>query len=75
MRKTIKQRYETLLKNCEEVSYYIQALRDELEYTSEELRYKTAFISYKQLDEEFCHFRKNAHEEFDDDLPFPTLTL
>ncbi len=41
----------------------------------EEIKYLFGFISYKKLEEEYSYFRENAHEEFEEDLPFPTLTL
>jgi hypothetical protein len=49
-------------------------LRDQ-EIAHEEIRYLSDFISYKKLDEEYRYFRENAHEEYEDDLPFPILTL
>ena len=33
------------------------------------------FISYKKKNDEYLFFEKNAHEEYDDVLPFPRLTL
>lgn len=49
-------------------------LRDQ-EIAHEEIRYLSDFISYKKLDEEYRYFRENAHEDYEDDLPFPILTL
>jgi hypothetical protein len=49
-------------------------LRDQ-EIAHEEIRYLSDFISYKKLDEEYRYFRENAHEEYEEDLPFPILTL
>ena len=49
-------------------------LRDQ-EIAHEEIRYLSDFISYKKLDEEYRYFRENAHEEYEENLPFPTLTL
>ena len=49
-------------------------LRDQ-ETDHEEIKYLFGFISYKNLEEEYNYFRENAHEEFEEDLPFPTLTL
>ena len=40
-----------------------------------ELRYLHGFISYKKLYDEYLFFEKNAHEEYDNDLPFSHLTL
>ena len=33
------------------------------------------FIHYKNLDEEFSHFREHAHEDTETELPFPYLVL
>lgn len=49
-------------------------LRDQ-EIAHEGIRYLSDFISYKKLDEEYRYFRENAHEEYEEDLPFPILTL
>lgn len=49
-------------------------LRDQ-EIDHEEIKYLRAFVSYKKLEEEYHYFRENAHEEYEEDLPFPTLTL
>ena len=67
----------------------VQHLNDQIEYRRdlitdllqdqkidrEEIKYLFGFISYKKLEEEYSYFRENAHEEFEEDLPFPTLTL
>ena len=67
----------------------VQHLNDQIEYMRdlitdllqdqkidrEEIKYLFGFISYKKLEEEYNYFRENAHEEFEEDLPFPTLTL
>ena len=49
-------------------------LRDQ-EIDHEEIKYLSAFISYKMLEDEYHYFCENAHEEYDEDLAFPTLTL
>ncbi len=49
-------------------------LRDQ-EIDHEEIKYLRAFVSYKKLEEEYHYFRENAHEEYEENLPFPTLTL
>ena len=67
----------------------VQHLNDQIEYMRdlitdllqdqkidrEEIKNLFGFISYKKLEEEYSYFRENAHEEFEEDLPFPTLTL
>ena len=48
------------------------SLTEDYRSLEEELRYLCEFLSYKHLEEEFCYFRANAHEEYDEDMPFPT---
>lgn len=45
------------------------------DWCSEELRYLSDFIHWKDLDEEFQKFRKEAVEEVDPDNPFPYLIM
>ena len=59
----------------EEVNDYLTNLLDDYRRQEEELRYLREYISYKNLEEEFYYFQKNAHEVYDEDLPFPYLTL
>ena len=54
-----------------EVSDYLMSLTEDYRSLEEELRYLCEFLSYKHLEEEFCYFRANAHEEYDEDMPFP----
>ena len=54
---------------------HVQDLKYELSQAHNELRYLHGFISYKKLYDEYLFFEKNAHEEYDDDLPFSHLTL
>ena len=58
-----------------EVSDHLMSLTEDYRNLEEELRYLCEFLSYKQLEEEFRYFRANAHEEYDEDMPFPYLTL
>lgn len=53
----------------------ISSLLKDQEIDQTEIRYLSGFISYKKMDEEYCYFRENAHEEYEEDLPFPYLTL
>lgn len=50
-------------------------LQQDQELDRLELRYLSAFIRYKELDEEYVFFREHAREVYDEDLPFPKLTL
>ena len=53
----------------------ITDLLSDQEIDHEEIKYLRAFVSYKKLEEEYHYFRENAHEEYEENLPFPTLTL
>ena len=76
MRKqSLQEQYTTLQRNCHEMSEHIQDLQDDLDHAYSELHFLYEFISYKNLENEFSYFQKNAHEEYYDDLPFPRLTL
>lgn len=67
--------YQNLQERYEEMNDFLLSLLDDHKCTEEDLKYLNAFIHYKKLDEEFRYFRKNAHEEYEPDLPFPYLTL
>ncbi len=66
---------QCLYEELEELRYYIGCLLKDQESCQEDLEYLHSFISYKGLEEEYIYFRENAHEEYDEELPFPTLTL
>ena len=62
----------------EQVDYMRDLITDLLkdqEIDREDIKYLSGFIIYKGLEEEYHYFRKNAHEEYEGDFPFPTLTL
>lgn len=62
-------------KQLDEMRAFISNLLEDQEIDQTEIRYLSGFISYKKLDEEYRFFRENAHEEYEEDLPFPYLTL
>lgn len=70
-----KKQYRSLQERYDEMNEYLLELIDEHNRTLEELRYKSEFIYYKNLEDEFLYFKRNAHEEYDEDLPFSRLTL
>lgn len=74
IKKQMKQ-YQHLLERYEEMNDYLLELIDEHERTKKERRYMSDFIHYKNLDEEFSHFKEHAHEDTDTELPFPYLVL
>ncbi len=75
--KVIKEqnKYQNLQARYEEMNDFLLELMDEHKRTEEDLRYLGDFIHYKNLNEEFRHFREHAHEEYEPDLPFSHLTL
>ena len=72
---SLQERYDNLQEFCHEMNDHIQDQEHELSQAHEELRYLHEFINYKGLNDEYRFFEENAHEEYDDDQPFPWLTL
>ena len=72
---SLQKQHDALTKHCNEMSLYIQELQNELNSMQGEMRYMNEFINYKDLNEEYQFFRKNAHDEHSPELPFPKLTL
>ena len=70
-----KKLYQELQELHEEMSDFLSNVLGEQRRDSEELRYLKDFIHYQELEEEYLYFRRNAHEEENSDLPFPSLTL
>ncbi len=66
---------QELQERYEEVSDYLTNLLDDYRQQEEEIRYLREYINYKNLEEEFIYFQENAHEVYDENLPFPYLTL
>ena len=67
--------YQNLQERCSEMSDLISSLVEDCNHHETDLRYLNEFISYKKLGEEYKYFRENAHEEYEEDMPFPYLTL
>ena len=61
--------------NHEELLDYVRSLQEDLDRDHIELMYMSAFIEYKRLNEEDTCFREHAREVYDDERPFPILTL
>lgn len=70
-----KQQYEYLREVHSLLCCEMTALQDEHRRQQLELNYLRAFIQWKHLSEEYNYFAKNAYEAWDEDLPFPYLTL
>ena len=66
---------QNLYAQLDEMRDLITSLLEDQEIDQSEIRYLSDFISYKKMDEEYRYFRENAHEEYEEDLPFPHLTL
>lgn len=64
-----------LKEKCEMMSDFITGLLEDEKIHSEELRYLYGFLNYKNLEEEYHDFRRNAVEVYEEDMPFPYLTL
>ena len=74
-KRSLQERYDALQLYCQEICEHVKDLENEAVQDNNELRYLYEFISYKNLADEYRYFRENAHEEFDDEHPFPNLTL
>lgn len=70
-----KKQYRSLQDRYDEMHEYLLELIEDHNHTLAELRYLSEFINYKNLEDEFQYFQRNAHEEYDEDLPFSRLTL
>ena len=64
-----------LQDQLDEMRDIISSLLEDLDSAHTEIRYLDDFTRYKNLEKEYQYFRKNAHEEYKEDLPFPHLTL
>jgi len=67
--------YQNLQERCSEMSDFISDLVEDCKHTEVDLRYLNEFIRYKKLTDEYRYFRENAHEEYEEDMPFSYLTL
>ena len=72
---SLRDRYYALQKMYQESFEDIKDLENESSRLYHELHYLHEFISYKGLTEEYRFFKENAHEEYDENCPFPHLTL
>ena len=73
--KKYKRKYKDLEELFDEMSSHLTNLVEESGYNYAMMKYLEEFIRYKNLSEEFLYFKENAHEEYEDDLPFAKLTL
>ena len=75
MAKKYKKKYKRLEERYDILNEHMLDIMDDNERYLNELRYLEAFIDWKNLNEEFLYFKKNAYEKYDEDLPFSRLTL
>ena len=75
MAKKYKKKYKRLEERYDILNEHTLDITDDNERYLNDLRYLEAFIDWKNLNEEFLYFKKNAYEKYDEDLPFSRLTL
>ena len=75
MTKKYKKKYKRLEERYDILNEHMLDITDDNERYLNDLRYLKAFIDWKNLNEEFLYFKKNAYEKYDEDLPFSRLTL
>lgn len=75
MAKDYKKMYAQLRNNYEALYEHMLDLNEDIRALSTELTYYAEYVSWKNLNEEFLYFQKNAYEIKDENSPFPTLTL
>ena len=75
MAKKYKKKYKRLEERSDILNEHMLDITDDNERYLNDLRYLEAFIDWKNLNEEFLYFKKNAYEKYDEDLPFSRLTL
>lgn len=75
MAKKYKKKYKQLKKCYKFIDTHMLDITDDNMRYLNELRYFEAFIEQKNLNEEFLHFKNNAYETYDENLPFSRLAL
>ena len=75
MAKKYKKKYKRLEERYDILNEHMLDITDDNKRYLNDLRYLESFIDWKNLNEEFLYFKKNAYEKYDEDLPFSRLTL
>ena len=75
MAKKYKKKYKRLEERYDILNEHMLDITDDNERYLNDLRYLESFIDWKNLNEEYLYFKKNAYEKYDEDLPFSRLTL
>lgn len=73
--KKLKEQIRLLMRNTDDMSYELNSAHEDLKHAEEEIRYMSGFISWKNLDDEYAAFRRDAHEVTDENMPFPRLVI
>lgn len=63
------------MTRCDELYQHILDLQEEIDHNTKELRYMEDFLSWMSLWDMYIYFRKNAHQEQNEDEPFPRYVL
>lgn len=71
----IKEQYEYLREIHSLLSSEMVSLQEDHRQQQLELSYLKGFIRWKKLEEEYNYFMENAHEAWDENLPFSYFTL
>lgn len=71
----LKKKYRNLQELFNDANRYMQDLIEYRNKTSDDVRYYSDFVHFKNLDKEFLYFKENAIEDPDDELPFARLVL
>lgn len=75
MAKNFKKMYIQLRKHYRALYEHMLDLDEDNHTLIAELEYYAGYVSWKNLNEEFLHFRENAYEVQDENSPFPTLIM
>lgn len=71
----IREKYEYLQEMHSLLSSEMVSLQEEYLQQQLVLNYLKGFIRRNKLEEEYNYFMENAHEAWDEDLPFSYFTL
>lgn len=71
----MQNRYDILLQINDEMLEHIRDLEQDQKQLEHESSYMKAFIHYRNLDDDYIYFREHAREVYDEDNPFPYITL
>ena len=75
MSKKYKAKYYRLMEWYQELYDHLIDTDDDNRRLTEDLRYYSAFVEWKKLNDEFAYFRENAYDIHEEDSPFPMLIL